>query len=30
MTKGITGVQLDRRDEDAFSWEDEKIMNRVE
>jgi hypothetical protein len=30
MAKGITGVQPDKRDEDAFSWEDEKIINRME
>jgi hypothetical protein len=30
MAKGITGVQLDKRHEDAFSWQDEKIINRME
>jgi hypothetical protein len=29
MTKGITGVQLDKGDEVAFSWEEEKIINRM-
>jgi hypothetical protein len=30
MTKRITGVQLDKRDEDAFSWKEEKIVNKME